>query len=181
MGYELNAVALTVFVFLFLVVTVLGFVAARWRRGDLDLLDEWGVGGRRFGVWVTWFPVGGDIYTAYTFFAVPYTILIFPLMFLVLPRLWAVAKRGGEAPRLRDAGKLRQGTLRERDAGARRGPDRHPRHHGARAPPVLLFDRLHPCLSHPFPSFFTHRGPLRRKLSAHRTFGTSMPGSARPT
>ena len=63
--------AATVFLVLFLLVTVLGFVAARWRRGDLDRLDEWGLAGRRFGTVVTWFLLGGDLYTAYTFIAVP--------------------------------------------------------------------------------------------------------------
>ncbi len=32
----INWVALSVFIFFFLLVTVLGFVAARWRRGDLN-------------------------------------------------------------------------------------------------------------------------------------------------
>jgi SSS family solute:Na+ symporter len=32
-----------------LFITVLGFVAGHWRRGDLDLLHEWGLAGRRFG------------------------------------------------------------------------------------------------------------------------------------
>ena len=38
---------------------------------DLAHLDEWGLGGRSFGGWITWFLVGGDLYTAYTFVAVP--------------------------------------------------------------------------------------------------------------
>ncbi len=102
--------AFIVFVILFLLVTVLGFVAARWRRGDLTLLDEWGLAGRRFGTIVTWFLLGGDLYTAYTFiavpalmfgsgatgfYAVPYTIIVYPLVFMVMPRLWAVAKKYG--------------------------------------------------------------------------------------
>jgi SSS family solute:Na+ symporter len=97
---DVNWVALTVFVLLFGLITWLGFAAARWRRGDLDLLHEWGLGGRRFGTMVTWFLVGGDLYTAYTFiavpalmfgagaiafFAVPYTIVIYPFLFLVFP------------------------------------------------------------------------------------------------
>src|SRR5580698_404551 len=105
-----NAVALTVFVSLFGLVTVIGFVAARWRQGDLDQLHEWGLGGRRFGTVVTWFLLGGDLYTAYTFvavpalvfgagatgfFALPYTILIYPFAFVVFPKLWNVAKRHG--------------------------------------------------------------------------------------
>jgi SSS family solute:Na+ symporter len=57
---------------LFLFVSAIGFVAARWRRADtMAHLDEWGLGGRNFGSWVTWFLVGGDLYTAYTFVAVP--------------------------------------------------------------------------------------------------------------
>ena len=67
----INWVALIVFVVLFGFITVLGFVAVRWRRGDLDLLHEWGLAGSRFGTVVTWFLLGGDLYTAYTFIAVP--------------------------------------------------------------------------------------------------------------
>ena len=107
---EVNWTALTVFVLLFGFITWLGFAAARWRRGDLDLLHEWGLGGRRFGTIVTWFLVGGDLYTAYTFiavpalafgagavafFAVPYTIVIYPILFLVFPRLWYVCHKHG--------------------------------------------------------------------------------------
>ena len=106
----MNWTALTVFVVLFVFVTGLGFFAARWRRGDLDLLHEWGLGGRRFGTFVTWFLLGGDLYTAYTFvavpaliygagalgfFAVPYTIMVYPILYVVFPRFWAVAHRHG--------------------------------------------------------------------------------------
>jgi len=106
----MSAVAVSVFVFLFLVVTVMGFAAARWRRADLNNLDEWGLGGRGFGTFIAWFLIGGDLYTAYTFiavpatlyagsavgfFAVPYTIVVYPLIFLFLPRLWSVSHRHG--------------------------------------------------------------------------------------
>jgi SSS family solute:Na+ symporter len=107
----MSGVAVGVFVFLFLVVTVLGFAAARWRRAkDLASLDEWGLGGRGFGTFIAWFLIGGDIYTAYTFiavpatlyagsavgfFAVPYTIVVYPIIFLFLPRLWSVSHRHG--------------------------------------------------------------------------------------
>jgi SSS family solute:Na+ symporter len=100
-------VELSVFVVLFLLVSGLGFVAARWRRPEtLEHLDEWGLGGRNFGSWITWFLLGGDLYTAYTFvavpallygagamgfFAVPYTIIVYPMVFLVLVRLWSVS------------------------------------------------------------------------------------------
>ncbi len=106
-----NGVALGVFIFFFLAVTVVGFLAARWRRAENEhSLDEWGLGGRSFGTWITWFLLGGDLYTAYTFvavpaaiyaagaagfFAVPYTILVYPLIFTFLPRLWSVSHRHG--------------------------------------------------------------------------------------
>ncbi len=105
-----NWVALVVFVVFFAFVTFLGFAAVHWRRGDLDLLHEWGLAGGRFGTLVTWFLLGGDLYTAYTFiavpalaygsgalafFAVPYTIVVYPFVFMVFPRLWSVARRHG--------------------------------------------------------------------------------------
>jgi SSS family solute:Na+ symporter len=105
---EVNWVALGIFVALFAFVSWLGFAAAHWRKGDLEQLHEWGLGGRRFGTLITWFLVGGDIYTAYTFiavpalafgagalafFAVPYTIMIYPLLFLVFRRLWHVCHK----------------------------------------------------------------------------------------
>ena len=107
---DINWVALIVFVALFGFITWLGFAAAHWRKGDLDQLHEWGLGGRRFGTMVSWFLIGGDLYTAYTFiavpalafgagalafFAVPYTIVIYPILFIVFPRLWQVAHRHG--------------------------------------------------------------------------------------
>ena len=106
----MNVTALTVAVVLFALVTVLGFLAARWRRGDLDLLHEWGLAGGRFGTVVTWFLLGGDLYTAYTFiavpalvfgagaigfFAVPYTIIVYPFVYLTMPRLWSVCRVHG--------------------------------------------------------------------------------------
>ena len=108
MGANMNWTAIIVFVLLFGAVTVLGFAAAHWRRGDLDILHEWGLGGRRFGSIVIWFLLGGDVYTAYTFiavpalvfgagaigfFALPYTIIVYPLVFLILPRMWSVAHK----------------------------------------------------------------------------------------
>ncbi len=107
---NVNWVALTVFVLLFGFITWLGFAAAHWRRGDLNQLHEWGLGGRRFGTIISWFLIGGDLYTAYTFiavpalafgtgagafFAVPYTIIIYPILFIVFPRLWRVANKHG--------------------------------------------------------------------------------------
>lgn len=102
--------ALLVFLFFFCSVTMIGFLAGRWRHGDLTLLHEWGLAGRRFGTFVTFFLMGGNLYTAYTFIAVPaalfaggalgfygvpYSMLTYPLIFLVMPRFWTVAKRRG--------------------------------------------------------------------------------------
>src|SRR5947199_3975556 len=108
---HIKTVELVIFIALFALVTVLGFVAARWRRAaTLDHLDEWGLGGRNFGGWITWFLIGGDLYTAYTFvavpallygagalgfFAVPYTIVVYPMVLFVALRLWSVAKARG--------------------------------------------------------------------------------------
>jgi len=105
---DVNWTAFIIFVALFAFITWLGFAAARWRKGDLELLHEWGLGGRRFGTVVTWFLIGGDLYTAYTFiavpalafgagaiafFAVPYTIVAYPILFIFFPRLWYVCHR----------------------------------------------------------------------------------------
>lgn len=105
---NVDTTALVVFVAFFLLVTVMGFVASNWRKpANMNHLDEWGLGGRNFGTWITWFLIGGDFYTAYTviavpalvyaagaygFFALPYTIIVYPFVFLVMPRLWQVAK-----------------------------------------------------------------------------------------
>ena len=101
-----DPVAMTIFIAFFVLVTVVGFFAARWKRGDLTQLHEWGLGGRQFGVLISWFLVGGDFYTAYTviavpalvysvgaygFFALPYTIIVYPFVFAVMPKLWKIA------------------------------------------------------------------------------------------
>jgi SSS family solute:Na+ symporter len=105
-----HLVATVVFLVLVAAVLVLGFFAGRWKAGDLGHIEEWGLGGRRFGTWVSWFLIGGDAYTAYTFiaipalmfgagavgfFAVPYTVLIYPILYVVFPKLWRVAKAHG--------------------------------------------------------------------------------------
>ncbi|HEX8855868.1 MAG TPA: sodium:solute symporter family protein [Thermoleophilaceae bacterium] len=110
MKHDTHVAAIVIFCLLFGFVTVLGFVASRWRRARLDHINEWGLGGRRFGNIVTWFLLGGDAYTAYTFiavpalvfgagalgfFALPYTIILYPIVFLIMPRLWSVAHRHG--------------------------------------------------------------------------------------
>lgn len=111
---DVQVTELVVFGVLFGTITIMGFMASRWQSGGannkLESLDEWGLGGRKFGAWVTWFLVGGDLYTAYTFvavpalvfgagaigfFALPYTIITYPLVFLALVRMWSVSRSKG--------------------------------------------------------------------------------------
>jgi solute:Na+ symporter, SSS family len=108
---HLNAVSFTILIAAFLTVTLVGFAAARWRPAEDPMqLNEWGLGGRGFGTFITWFLLGGDIYTAYTFIAVPalvyatgaaglyalsYSIMVFPIVFIFAPRLWSVARARG--------------------------------------------------------------------------------------
>jgi solute:Na+ symporter, SSS family len=105
--------ALIVFVILFAVVLVIGLFSYRFLGGGEEAgeeLSEWGLGGRRFGTVITWFLVGGDLYTAYTliavpglvfglgaigFFALPYTIIVYPLVLLIMPKLWQIAHNRG--------------------------------------------------------------------------------------
>ena len=104
------SVTVAVFLALFVFVALLGLFGSRWRAGDLSQLHEWGLGGRSFGTLITWFLLGGDLYTAYTFiavpalmfgagaggfFAVPYAALMYPLLFMAFPKLWSVAHRHG--------------------------------------------------------------------------------------
>ncbi len=107
----INAVTLGVFLFLTLLVTGLGFFASRWRRAkNANSLDEWALGGRGFGGFVTWFLLGGDLYSAYTliavpaaifslgafgFYAVPNAVVLYALGFLFLPKLVALAHKKG--------------------------------------------------------------------------------------
>ncbi|SDY01143.1 solute:Na+ symporter, SSS family [Micromonospora pattaloongensis] len=102
-----NQVQLWIFIFFFGLVAIMGFAAARWRRPDnIHTLEEWGLGGRAFGSWVTFFLLSGDVYTAYTFvavptlvygvgaagfFPVPFLVIVYPMLFVVLSRFWSVS------------------------------------------------------------------------------------------
>ncbi len=91
-------------------VTALGFLASRWGGANLADLEQWALGGRSFGTIVSWFLLGGDLYTAYTFiavpalvygvgalgfFAVPYATIAYPVALVVLARFWSIARRRG--------------------------------------------------------------------------------------
>src|SRR5439155_19540739 len=109
-----HRVEFAIFLALFGFVTVLGFAAARWRRADKPQdLEEWGLGGRAFGNWVTWFLLGGDAYTAYTFaavpalvyavgangfFAVPFAVITYPIIYPLPGRLCSGTHRDGFVP-----------------------------------------------------------------------------------
>ena len=103
-----HATAWAVFAVFFVLITVIGFAAARWKAANLDHLHEWGLGGRRFGTLIIWFLLGGDLYTAYTviavpalafatgayaFFALAYSVIANVVLFAVIPRLWNVCRR----------------------------------------------------------------------------------------
>jgi SSS family solute:Na+ symporter len=106
-GVAAHRVEFGVFVALFVVAAGLGLLAARWRRpASFNDLDSWGLGNRSFGGYVSWFLLGGDLYTAYTFvavpalvygvgavgfFAVPFAVIAYPLAFIALTRLWSVS------------------------------------------------------------------------------------------
>src|ERR1700678_613300 len=108
---HIDKIPFVIVVVAFVLVTCTGFAAARWRPADDPMrLNEWGLGGRRFGTFVSWFLLGGDVYTAYAFIAVPalvyatgaagfyalsYTIMIFPIMFIFGTRLWSIARARG--------------------------------------------------------------------------------------
>jgi solute:Na+ symporter, SSS family len=107
----MDIVTVSVFLALILLVTGMGFVASRWRQAkDLNSLDEWALGGRGFGGFITWFLLGGDLYSAYTliavpaavfsigafgFYAVPNAVILYSLGFLFLPKLVQLAHRYG--------------------------------------------------------------------------------------
>jgi len=99
-----------VWIVLLVVFIILGFLGRLWKKGDLSKLDEWALGGRRFSAWIVWFLVGADLYTAYTFiaipssvfsigaiyyFAVPYVAVTFGIAMWAMPKLWKVSKEKG--------------------------------------------------------------------------------------
>ncbi len=108
MSGPIHWTALIVF-FVFLIgVTGIGYVASYGKATKVKSLNDWGLGGRQFGILFTLVLVGGDFYTAYTviavpalvysvgaygFFALPFTVIVYPFFYAVMPRLWTVCKR----------------------------------------------------------------------------------------
>lgn len=102
-----NLTALLITSFIVLTVVLIGFIAGRDKK-NRSSVEEWSVGGRRFGPLLVWLLVGADLYTAYTFlgltstayssgslafFAIPYTIIAFSISYFYLPKLWKVSKK----------------------------------------------------------------------------------------
>ncbi len=100
-------VTVVVFMALFAVFTFLGFAAAYWRKGDLSDLGQWALAGRKLGPYLAWFLVGGDLYTAYTFiavpsaafgkgsiyaFATPYVMTTFAIAMVTMVTLWKMSR-----------------------------------------------------------------------------------------
>jgi SSS family solute:Na+ symporter len=96
------------FVGLFIVFMVLGFYGKYWRRGNLNDTHEWSLAGRKLGTTLVFFLLGADIYTAYSFVALPsgvfakgslyfltYAALTFGVALVTMPRLWALSKEKG--------------------------------------------------------------------------------------
>ncbi len=101
-------VVLGVFLSLFTIFAILGFGASRWRKGNLNNLSEWALAGRRLGPYLAWFLVGGDLYTAYTFiavpsaeyakgsiylFATPYVMTTFAIAVVAMASLWKMSRK----------------------------------------------------------------------------------------
>ena len=106
---------LALFFAIIIIVLFAGYMAYFWRKpADMDAKGEWSLGGRRFGTVVMWFLLGGDLYTAYTLIAVPgaaatahigggafamfaiaYGVMIYPIVYGTMPKLWNVSKRRG--------------------------------------------------------------------------------------
>lgn len=76
----------------------------------MNNLSEWALAGRRMGTYLVWFLVGADLYTAYTFiaipsgvyakgaiynFAVPYVALTFGIAILFMPKFWRITREKG--------------------------------------------------------------------------------------
>ncbi len=106
----IDALGIAVFIILFIVFSLLAYYGSRFRKGNLNKLYEWGLAGRRLGPYLAWFLIGADVFTAYTFvavpslafasgstafFAVPYVAITFAIALLTMPRLWSIAKKRG--------------------------------------------------------------------------------------
>ncbi|MCL5881612.1 MAG: sodium:solute symporter [Candidatus Thermoplasmatota archaeon] len=104
----MNYDSLIVFIVLFVVFAIVGFLSSRFRRGNGTKLNEWSLAGRKLGAYLAWFLVGGDLYTAYTFiavpsaeyakgsiymFATPYVMATFAVALITMTTLWKMSRK----------------------------------------------------------------------------------------
>ena len=104
----IDPIGIAIFILLFIVFSALGFYGSRFRKGNLNSLHEWGLAGRKLGPYLSWFLLGADVFTAYTFvaipslayaagsmafFAVPYVAIVFAIAIVTMPRLWNISNK----------------------------------------------------------------------------------------
>jgi len=101
------SVALIIILAVVLISAAVGIYAGR----NLEMnLENWTVGGRRFGVLLIWLLMAGEIYTTFTFlgasgwayskgapafYILGYGALAYTLSFFILPVIWRIGKRYG--------------------------------------------------------------------------------------
>src|SRR5437867_11939636 len=98
------------FVALFVVFIFLGFYGKYWRRGNLNHIHEWSLAGRRLGTTLVFFLIATDLYTAYSFvaipsgifakgtlyfFAIPHIMLTIGVALVTMPKLWTLSLERG--------------------------------------------------------------------------------------
>lgn len=101
-----NLTALLITAGIILTVVCIGFIAGSNKQSRKSV-EEWSVGGRRFGGLLVWFLVGADLYTAYTFlgltstaftsgsvafFAIPYSVLAYFIAYFFCRRFGRLRK-----------------------------------------------------------------------------------------
>jgi SSS family solute:Na+ symporter len=99
--------ALAIILGVILVSACVGFIAGR--RVPMNL-ENWTVGGRKFGVVIMWLLMAGEVYTTFTFlgasgwayakgaptfYILIYGTLAYTLSFFILPEIWKIGKRLG--------------------------------------------------------------------------------------
>ncbi len=99
--------ALSIILGVILAASAVGFIAGR--RVPMNL-ENWTVGGRKFGVTIIWLLMAGEVYTTFTFlgasgwaytkgaptfYILIYGTLAYVLSFFILPEIWKIGKRAG--------------------------------------------------------------------------------------
>lgn len=103
-----NEVVSLLVIFLFIIIaTIVGVLPGMKKKMSLE---EWAVGGRSFGRWLSWFVLAGEIYTAFaflgasgwaynrgapTFYMIGYGALAYVVGYYVLPKISPLGKKYG--------------------------------------------------------------------------------------